>query len=82
MNEWVHKFGVWVVGTLMAGNLFFIRGLVDSIEQSSAAVYQLQSQVSNLQESTKGMMELRIDVAILKSNLNELKQAINKRGNQ
>lgn len=80
-----------VVGLLMAGNLFFIKKLIDKIEISSVAASAATSQVQALQtlleEMKNKMAELRdeikelrrieIDVAVLKSHIGMAKREEN-----
>lgn len=78
MEDILKKFGFWVIGLLFAGNIFFVRGLVDTIEHSSGSVAELKSDVRELRKETVGLTDLRIEVAILKSKFEELNAAIRK----
>lgn len=66
------KLGLTAISILTAGNLFFVRGLIDSIETSSRAVTVLQSQFEALQKSMVGLTDLRIEVVILKTKMDEM----------
>ena len=83
LNDLASRFGVWVIGGLAAMNLFFVRGLVQSIEESSRSVSALQSEMREIRGSTTGLLELRIDVATLKNKVDDINRALDRaRGNK
>lgn len=70
------KFGIWLIGGLLAVNGFFIRGLVQTINDSSTAVIQLKADVAQIQPAMAGMTELRVQFAVLQTKVEMLTKSI------
>lgn len=76
VEELIKKFGFWAFTTAMGLNLFFIKNLVNIIESSSASSTKTQVEIKELRKETTGLLELRIDVGILKSKMEDLRKSI------
>lgn len=80
MNDYILTFVGTGFSVLLAGNLFFIKRLIDKIEQSSKAasdasaaaanadqsVRSLSNQMREIKSEIKDLRRVEIDVAILK----------------
>lgn len=87
MNEWVHKFGIWLTGGLLTLNWFFVQRIISSVDESKIAISLLQSNIALLQSnlkgleaSTAGMTDLRVQFAILQTRMESLTEAVKHSG--
>jgi hypothetical protein len=66
----------WIFGALLGINAWFVRGLATKIEEvftDHVTIQQMTKDLSEVKEALRGFQDLRIDVAILKHDVADLK---------
>ena len=74
MKTFIEKFGFWVLTALLGGNLFFARSAWDDVKGS---IIELRAQLTSQGAS---MLDIRIEQAVLKTTVNDMREKLNKRG--
>ena len=74
-SELLLKVGVPLVGLLFACNIYFVKGLVDQVNQ----IPVLSEQVRSIQSQMPNISQMRTDVVVLQNKVTELREDI-KRG--
>jgi hypothetical protein len=66
-------------GFLLSGNLFFVVRLIDTVERGSKSLAVMEERVSGLQNASAGIMDMRIELSILKNKVDRISATMERR---